>query len=279
MRSQIMNNQITNNGTIRKCFTIYLLRTKPEIEKYEPLLQNGWYQGCEIFYPFTQSLDHQREYFEAVMTLINKYPVEVVLHLPYGSVYNIATKIKIDETMKILKDGIDYAHRFNATKLTLHPGELVGDLTKEEALSLAIQNTKELGEYAGRMGMKIVVENLPAPSNLCVTKEEMKYFLEAVNLPNVLLNIDCGHVFASGERDLAGYVYYLKDYVTHLHINDNSGTDTHGLIGTGLIDFESYFKALKGIHYEGLFCAEVIHKDIDDLIVTSKVLDEIWRRV
>lgn len=267
------------NPSIRKCFTIYLLKTKPEIERYEPLLKNNWYQGCEIFYPFTQPIEHQKEYQETVLALINKYPVEVVLHLPYGRVYNIATKIEIEETMKILKDGIDFASLFQTTKLTLHPGELVGDLTREEALELAINNTKELGEYASKYGMKIVVENLVTPSQLCSTKEEMKYFLEAVNLPNVLLNIDCGHVFASGDHDLAGYVHYLKDYVTHLHVNDNSGTDTHGLIGSGSIDFEKYFKALKDINYNGLFCAEVLHKDIDDLIVTAEAMETIWRKI
>ena len=98
-----------SNRSIRKCFTIYLLKTKPEIERYEPLLKDNWYQGCEIFYPFTQPLDHQREYQETVLALINKYPVEVVLHLPYGRENNIATKVNLDRTMKILKDGIDFA--------------------------------------------------------------------------------------------------------------------------------------------------------------------------
>lgn len=263
---------------MRKCFTIYLLRTKPEIKNYEPLFKENIYQGCEIFYPFNQPLAHQKEYYETVMSLINKYPVEVVLHLPYGEVYNIATRVNIDQTMQILKDAIDYAHQYKATKLTLHPGELVGDLTKNEALALAIQNTKTLGEYAGKLGMKIVVENLVSLNQLCVTKEEMKYFLDTVNLPNVLLNIDCGHIYASGERDLASFVHYLKDYVTHLHVNDNSGTDTHDLIGRGSIDFVSYFRALKAINYQGLFCAEIIHKDINDLIETASALDELWQK-
>ncbi len=268
-----------SNPSIRKCFTIYLLKTKPEIERYEPLLKDNWYQGCEIFYPFTQPLDHQREYQETVLALINKYPVEVVLHLPYGRENNIATKVNLDRTMKILKDGIDFAAGFNTSKLTLHPGELVGDLSREEALELAINYTRELGRYANKYNMKIVVENLVTPNQLCSNKEETKYFLERVNLPNVLLNIDCGHAYASGERDLASYVYYLKDYIAHLHVNDNSGTDTHGLIGTGSIDFHSYFKALKEIKYEGLFCAEVLHKDIDDLIVTAEAMEAVWRKV
>ena len=122
--------------------------------------------------------------------------------------------------MSRLKKAIDFAYKYRAKGVTLHPGELDGTLSKEEALKLSIMNTKKLAEYASKYNIDIMVENLFGFKELCTSIKEMEYFLEQVNCDNVGITLDCGHYHASRESDksLEKYVEILGNKIKHLHL-------------------------------------------------------------
>lgn len=266
---------------ICKCFTITTLRSSSQISLAEELLvKSGIYGGCELFYPYEVS-DEVKNNYEVNIQRFLKYPnFRIVLHLPYGPKNNIASYQNLDVVMNRLRDAILFASKYHVEGVTLHPGELDGILSKEEAFNLSIKNTQILCDYAKQFNIIIMVENLIGSHEFCLTIKEMEKYLTMVNRENLGITLDCGHYHAADQKEelpksLVKYVEHFKDKIKHLHLHDNSGDrDEHGQIGTGTIDFDTYFKALKNIGYTGLYGSEVLFNDYSELLETSRKIDE-----
>ena len=159
---------------IRKCFTINPARTKEDILSYEEnLIKTKLFSGCEIFYPYNVSKEQYLDYVDGVKSYLKYQDFEIVCHLPYGRENNLASLNNIDEIMTRLKKGIDFASMFNVHKCTIHPGELDGSVSREEAINLSIKHVQELATYAKQYDMTIMIENLVGSHELCLTKAEM----------------------------------------------------------------------------------------------------------
>lgn len=265
---------------MRKCFTINPNRSVEEIKSYEEnLVKTNIYQGCEIFYPYLKNVQERKAYKDAVKSLMKYDNFEIVCHLPYGSEFSLATEANITEKMKGLKEAIDFASNFDVRKLTLHPGELDGTLSYEDAIIHSVKYVKELCQYAKRYKMTIMIENLVGKNELCKTAEEIITFINKVDEPNIKVIVDCGHYNASytdtpTEKNLESFIYALAPYIIHLHLSNNHGTsDGHGPLDKGTIDFYQYFLVLNEIGYKGLYCTEVLYKDYNDLIKTALLMD------
>lgn len=265
---------------MRKCFTINPNRTAEEIKSYEEnLVKTGIYQGCEIFYPYQKNSNEQRIYKNAVKELMKYDNFEIVCHLPYGAMFSLATEVEIHQKMKTLKEAIDFASYFDVRKLTLHPGELDGTMSIEEAINHSITCVKELCQYAKRYKMTIMIENLVGKNELCKTAQEVISFINKVDEPNIKAIVDCGHYNASYtenpvKKDLDSFIRTLAPYIIHLHLSNNHGlTDEHGPLDKGTIDFYQYFLTLNEIGYKGLYCSEVLYNDYQDLIKTAELMD------
>lgn len=268
---------------IRKCFTINPMRTKADILSYEEhLIKTGVFSGCEIFYPYNVSSEQYQDYCEGVKSYMKYDNFEIVCHLPHGRDNNIASYHNLDNIMNRYYKAIDFASMFKVHKLTLHPGELDGTLSKEEAIKLSIENVKLLVKYATKYDMIIMIENLVGSNELCLTKEEMKSYLENFN-HQVFMTFDCGHCHAShtpNKTPINEFVTYLSEYLTHIHLSDNHGLkDEHQILESGTIDFISYFKTLHNIGYKGLYSSEVLFNNYEDLLLTSNKIDEIEKKL
>jgi sugar phosphate isomerase/epimerase len=262
---------------VRKCFTINIYRTPAEVDTYAELLRNKSYDACEVFNPYNLEPKRQAEYKASMLTLRENRDIEFVLHMPFGKDSNLASHNNIDSIMKRMYESIEWAKKLDCHKLTLHAGEFDGTLSRDEAISLSITNVQKIAEYAAKYDMTVMMENLVDPQELCLSPEEMDEYLRLVNRKNVKFIFDCGHANASGHPDLASYVYAFKKMLWHLHLNDNLGSnDDHFLLGDGKIDFIPYFKALKAVKFQGLFCVEVFHKSAQDLVNQAEIIDRLW---
>ncbi len=266
---------------IKKCFTVTVLRSKEDIKKaIDLLVKTKIYAGCELFFPYDVSDEVYNNYEESIKEFLDYPDFEVVLHLPYGPKNNIASHNNLEFVINRLKKAIDFAAKYHANGVTLHPGELDGSLSRKEALDLSIESTKILAEYAAQYNIDIMVENMIGAHELCLTIEEMKYVQEKVNMKNVGITLDCGHYHASHQtdepvKDLVKYVETFKDKIMHLHLHDNHGErDEHMQMGLGTIDFNSYFAALKKVGFSRFYGSEVLFKDYSELLETSNKIDE-----
>ena len=258
---------------MKKCFTINCMRKKEDFIGYNYLLENNIYQGIEIFYPYNCSEEQYSFYTSEIRKIHEKYPnVEVVMHLPHGP-KNSLTDEACSESMKMMKNAILYTKQFDTKKLTLH----LGSVKKEKDRGLYIDeisvSLKELCDFAAEYGMCIMVENMPGNGELGFDPEELLAIFNKTDKANLKFILDTGHAYVS-KYPLTEYVYKLKDYLYHMHFNDNNGErDEHKRMHLGTIDFKELFKALNDINYNELHCMEVIFKEYKELIDFSNDLD------
>jgi sugar phosphate isomerase/epimerase len=263
---------------IRLSFTINPARTPEDIYDYEDkLIKTGIYQGAEIFYPMDE--EKRKVYTQAVKSYL-KYPnFELICHLPYGQDFNISRTDATRSILPILKDAIVWANTFGIKKLTFHPGCAIdfdgSKIEKKLAVERSEKNIVELTKLAETYGMEIMIENLVGVEELCKTPEEVLDYIGTVKAKNLHFIFDCAHYHTSfgvdnKTKSIPNFIYQLKDHLHHAHISDNNQTtDQHHPLGTGTIDFVSYFKAMHEIGYTGLYSSEVLFHDSNDLIQTA----------
>jgi len=265
---------------MRKSFTINCNRNIDDFNGYREIIRNNVYQGIEIFYPYNVS-DEQREFYTSQLNILKEeFPnLEFVMHLPHGPKNSLT--ISDDVIMNRMFDAIKYSSNYNIKKLTLHLGSVDKgvdrDLYLKKDCSL-IKNMVNLCLEAKKYQMNVMIENMPGDNEFGYSPDEIFKVINIVNsltkTNNVKFILDTGHANVS-EFALKDYIYLLKDYLCHLHYNDNEGLrDEHKRIGLGNIDFFEFMKDLKEVNYQELHCMEVIFKDYHDLIDFSLDLDK-----
>ncbi len=264
---------------MKKCFTINPKRTREEFISYEELIKNNIYQAIEIFNPYRESIEQLNQYTSSVKELREKYPnLEIVLHLPHA----VDNGLLLDEhlnkgSLKIMMQSADYAHQFGVKKLTLHLGHIDQNIDRSYYVDKIIPTLRELCDYVAGNNQVIMIENMPNPCELGYSPEELLEIIKRTNRDNLKFIFDTGHAHCSSYND-TDFLYLLKDYLYHIHYNDNDGSrDMHARLGSGNIDFEKHFKALKDINYSELHCMEVIYKTSDDLLLYASDLDRLNR--
>lgn len=257
---------------IKLSFTINPNRTIEEIRSYKQLLAEGIYQGCEIFFPYNKTEEEQLVYLNGVKEYL-KYTNDFVCHLPYGGENNLASFVKLDQTMKRIKDAIIFSSNLPVKKLTLHPGYMDGTLEYDDAFNLMVKNIKELCIFARKYDMTIMLENLIGKQEFMKSKEDFFLMKSLINEPNLKLIFDVAHYYCSHieeEKDIKDFILSTKDDLMHLHVSDNDGTrDKHARIGTGTIDYQLFFDTLNSIGYDGLCSSEVLFNTVEDLKQTA----------
>lgn len=257
----------------RYSFTINHMRTSEEINSYKELIDNGLFQGIEIFYPYKLDKERFDLYTNNIHDLIKGRDVEVVLHLPHGGESNDLCK---DDPSVIQRfyDAIDYGRQFNVSKYTLH----LGSSKYDDCLNKAVSVLKKLCSYTDAY---INIENMPGTNEVGAKIEEIKYLIENTNMKNCKFIYDTGHGHVSYNDTLKEieFLKTFKDHLMHMHICDCDGSrDSHSPIGEGNINFKELFSSIKP--YNELYCLEIIFKDSKDLIKyhssLKKILEEIY---
>ena len=115
--------------------------------------------------------------------------------------------------------------------------------TKEgRANSVAVM--KRMADYAAGKGVNINIEIVNRyESNLMNTAVEGLQYLQEVDKPNVYLHLDTYHMNIEEDGMVSG-VLAAKDKIGYIHI----GESHRGYLGTGNVDFDSFFGALKKIN-------------------------------
>lgn len=260
---------------MKKCFTINPMRTVEEFKSYWKLFEDNVYQAIEIFYPYNQSQQQLINYINSVNEIIKKFPnLEVVLHLPHGLYNGLCLDEHLNSgSLEIMYAGAKFASQFNVKKLTLHLGHINTFESRDKYVRKVIPLLQQLCDYVNDFNQIIMIENMPSYNELGYSPDELLFIIKSVNRDNLKFIFDTGHAHVS-EYDDVSYLEVLKDYLYHIHYNDNDSTrDAHQRMGIGTIDFKKHFKILNDINYSELHCMEVIFKDVNDLIDYASDLD------
>ena len=151
-------------------------------------------------------------------------------------------------------------------------GKYPGPASKQN-MNNSIAAMQRLADYAAEKDININLEVVNRyETNIINTGLEGLAFLDEVNRPNAYLHLDTYHMNIE-EDGMEKSVLAAKDRLGYVHI----GESHRGYLGTGNVDFDAFFNALKKINFQGpitfeSFSSEVVDKNLSNTLC-------VWRNL
>lgn len=168
------------------------------------------------------------------------------------------------ERMEKMKKSIRATSVLGCKNWVIHPIMPYGenDADAENAQKTWDMNIEFMGELlktAKEYGVTICLENMPMRKFSLATPEKILKFVKTINDENFKICLDTGHVSVFDDLNMGDEVRRLGDEIRVLHVHDNKwGADLHLAPYFGIIDWESFVKALKDIGFNGCFSLETM---------------------
>lgn len=125
---------------------------------------------------------------------------------------------------------------------------------EQETWDINKEFMSELLKVAKQYGIKICLENMPAPDFSIGSVKEILRFVEEMDDDNFRICLDTGHASLYPDQSVGDAVRLLGDKICVVHVHDNNGhNDNHWLPYQGVINWEDFGLALKEINYQGVF--------------------------
>lgn len=136
-----------------------------------------------------------------------------------------------------------------ALHMKMHPDRPSGEL-----LQLVAGVLKEVAQYAGTLGVSIGLEPINRYETFVVnTCGQALALKEMIGEPNVFVHLDTYHMNME-EKNLSGAILQAGKDLAHIHLNENDW----GIPGTGHMDWEGIFQALRELDYKGYASLECV---------------------
>ena len=210
----------------------------------------------------------------AIRRALERHGMPVVGHtafyLPLSSAFEKIRCAAVEE----LHQCLEVFSQVGARWMNLHPDRHTPMHDRSFFIRRNLETFRELMPVAKRLGVGLMIENLPGCYN---TVRELGELLDPI--PELGLHLDIGHANLmvpcnSTEDILAAY----GDRVRHVHLHDNKGghEDLHLPLGAGNIDLRRAICALRRCGYDGTITLEVFTPDKHYLAYSRDVLRAIW---
>jgi D-psicose/D-tagatose/L-ribulose 3-epimerase len=170
----------------------------------------------------------------------------------------------------------DVLHALGGTELC---GVIYSSLAKypgpasKEARASSVAAMQRLADYTAELGINIDLEVVNRyETNIMNTGLEGLEFLDQVNRPNAYIHLDTYHMNIE-EDGLQKSVLAAGERLGYVHI----GESHRGYLGTGNVDFDSFFTALKKINYQGPITFESFSSAVVDPALSNTLC--VWRNL
>lgn len=204
-----------------------------------------------------------------VRRLIEKYEMPVLGYTPehnaYPYNYMIGSEAQRRDAVDYLKLSLEMAKEMGAEFVLTSPAN-GGYLAKYDQLwSRLEKNIQELGDYAAKLEIKLVVEALtPYESNFFTRANDLVELFRRVDNPYVVGMCDIVPPFVQHESIMA-YFDKLGNKMDHMHIIDGeNGSDTHLIPGEGNIPIKEMLYEMKRIGYDKTATLELVTNYINE---------------
>lgn len=191
-------------------------------------------------------------------------------YLPIGSPFEEVRRGAVAELRRCLEVFAEVGARW----MNIHPDGYAPMHDRTFAIERNVRSLRELMESARRVGIGLMIENLPGDFN---TPAQLGDLLDP--LPELGLHLDIGHANLRVDHNTTEAI--LKTYgsrLRHVHLHDNKGgtEDLHLALGGGTMDVAKEVRALKASGYDGTITLEVFATDRSYLRYSRDVLRKLW---
>ncbi len=179
------------------------------------------------------------------------------------------------EAVAATKTNIDSAAALGASllcgPLAAPLGVFSGAPPTAEEKKRAVAYLREVAPYAEQHGVTLALEYLNRfEMYLTNTAADLAALVRAVEHPNVRMMYDTFHAQIE-EKDPRAALQDCKDVLVHVHLSENDRSTP----GTGQVDWETTFAALREIDYDGWVVIEAFGDSLPELAGATKI----WRRM
>ena len=204
-----------------------------------------------------------------VRRLIEKYEMPVLGYTPehnaYPYNYMIGSEAQRRDAVDYLKLSLEMAKEMGAEFVLTSPANGGYLATYDQLWSRLEKNIQELGDYAAKLEIKLVVEALtPYESNFFTRANDLVELFRRVDNPYVVGMCDIVPPFVQHESIMA-YFDKLGNKMDHMHIIDGeNGSDTHPIPGEGNIPIKEMLYEMKRIGYDKTATLELVTNYINE---------------
>ena len=204
-----------------------------------------------------------------VRRLIEKYEMPVLGYTPehnaYPYNYMIGSEAQRRDAVDYLKLSLEMAKEMGAEFVLTSPANGGYLATYDQLWSRLEKNIQELGDYAAKLEIKLVVEALtPYESNFFTRANDLVELFRRVDNQYVVGMCDIVPPFVQHESIMA-YFDKLGNKMDHMHIIDGeNGSDTHLIPGEGNIPIKKMLYEMKRIGYDKTATLELVTNYINE---------------
>ena len=204
-----------------------------------------------------------------VRRLIEKYEMPVLGYTPehnaYPYNYMIGSEAQRRDAVDYLKLSLEMAKEMGAEFVLTSTAKGGYLATYDQLWSRLEKNIQELGDYAAKLEIKLVVEALtPYESNFFTRANDLVELFRRVDNPYVVGMCDIVPPFVQHESIMA-YFDKLGNKMDHMHIIDGeNGSDTHMIPGEGNIPIKEMLYEMKRIGYDKTATLELVTNYINE---------------
>ncbi len=151
---------------------------------------------------------------------------------------------------------IELAKKLGAKTVSTEPGGPLDNMTHKTGFEIFKEGLDQVIPAAEKNKIKLLIE--PEPNLLIENSNQFLKFISNFNTNYLGLNFDIGHFFCVNE-DPAILIKSLKDYISHIHLEDIASNRIHEHLipGKGAVNFLEVFEALDSINYAGFVTVEL----------------------
>jgi sugar phosphate isomerase/epimerase len=194
---------------------------------------------------------------EAIAVTLNKMKDRGLVFIDLGSSCALHFP-KGEERTKNLNEGkrfIDLAAKLDCPYIRVFPNQLPKDRDRQESLSLIIEGLRELGEYASKSNVTVLLES----HGELIYKKDLLAVMEGAGHPHVGLVWDVCNMWIVTKEPPEEVYSALKPYIRHTHIKDLKivdGKEEYVLLGTGIVPIFQAIDLLYRNQYPGYYSFE-----------------------
>jgi hydroxypyruvate isomerase len=223
----------------------------PELDVYDRFgaAAQAGFTRVEIL--FVHALDHDR-----VARLLKEHALELVLFDPAPGNWDAGERGLLslpgreEEFQASIRDALAAARVFGTQRLNAIAGVLPAGTRREAAEQTAIANLRQAAPLAAQAGVMLLVENINTtdmPGYFADTADRAAALVQAVDRPNVRLQLDQYHVgMMNGDPGAALRTY--RELIEHVQIADVPGRHEPG---TGHQPINEFLAELDTLAYPG----------------------------
>ena len=146
-------------------------------------------------------------------------------------------------------------------------GNFTGKPATREEWNWAVENLRELADYADDLGITLGLEYLNRfESYLVSSADELIQLVEDVNRPACKIMFDTFHANIE-EKNLGDAIRKLSKHLIHVQVSEND----RSTVGKGNVNWEDVFSALHEIKYDGWLSVEAFSEKL--------AVANIWRKM